>query len=124
MGAEMNDKKEIQPAEVRGNGVNDAKKVMAAAVRGGYNAKDLDGGPPSSFGPGRIPLSFSGERTIDLDLDPKEFRGMSHPEVTNELRKLLREIDSNFVPNGTDLDFATEALLSQPVIPGTDPDFS
>lgn len=120
----MNDKKDIVPAEDRGNGVNDAKKVMAATVRGSYNAKETEGGPPSVFGSSRIPLSFSGERTIDLDLDPKEFRGMSHPEITDELRKLLREIDSNFVPNGTDLDFATEALTSQPVIPGSDPDFS
>lgn len=122
----MSDKK--PPAEERGNGYDgiDARKVMAATARGGYNKKDDVDAAPVSVGSARLPFSFYGARTIDLDLDPKEFTGQSVPQVTEELRRLLRSIDADFVPNEGDLDIAASELVNyKPVIPGfNDPDFS
>lgn len=123
----MSDNTKLPPAEERGNGYDgvDAKKVMAASARGGYNQSDMDA-TPSVFGATRLPLSFSGSRSIDLSLDPKEFAGLSPPQVTEELRRLLRDIDADFVPHGEDLDFAAHELVNyKAVIPGFgDPDFS
>lgn len=58
----------------------------------------------------RLPFEFVGTTTAPLSVDPSEFTGMTVPQISQELLKMLREIkpDANFFEDDTLL--AAEAV--------------
>lgn len=115
------------PATQRGNGMTDAKKVMSASERGGFNAKETAHSTPITVG-GRQPYSFVGTRETALTLDPKEFQGLAPVKITEEITKLLREIDPNVDWYNADVELAAQDIddinHGKNKIPGSDPDFA
>ena len=120
----MSDK--LPPAIQRGNGLTDAKKVMAASERGGFNAKENAVSAPITMG-GRQAYTFVGTRETNLTLDPKEFHGQSPVQITEEVMKLLREIDPKVSWYEADVELAAQDISDtndgKKQIPGSDPDF-
>ena len=114
------------PATQRGNGLTDAKRVMSASERGGFNAKETAVSAPIVVG-GRQPYTFVGTRETSLTLDPKEFAGQSPVKITEDIYKLLREIDPNVSWYDADVELAAQDIddinHGKNKIPGSDPDF-
>lgn len=60
----------------------------------------------------RLPFEFVGTKTAPLSIDPAEYKGMTTPQVTREIMKLLREIEPGVSFFEDDATLAAEQVVA------------